>query len=197
MTISKAALLFGMQALAVKEWRVDENADVKVHIKGRKAGLISWFLNFLKIDATTILELRSNQVSLSDGSIAGQIKEIVPLTGTCNLGTGYLKPFGYIIAAIGCFLWALYGMASDNVSGFWVLLQICAAIGFVAAYFLNKCMIIYVTPDSGSSIMIAFKRSLIEGVDVDENAAAKVIKLMSDSAIHATSKSTPMIEYNS
>lgn len=188
MTISKAAMMFGMRALVVKEWHVDPNASSKVLIKGRKGGVIDWLLNLLGLDSTTVFELTGSQVSLSEGSLAGQIKEIIPLTGTCNLGTGYLKPFGYIIAALVCFFWAICGMCDDYSNGLWVFFRLVAGIGFVVMYFLNKSMVLYVIPDSGSNIMIAFKRSVIEGIEVNEEAADKVVKILSDSVIGATAK---------
>lgn len=186
MTISNAAMMFGMQSLVVKEWHVNPDADTKVLIKARKGGLVDWLLNLLGLDSTTVFRLDGNHVSLSEGSLAGHVKEIVPLTGTCNLGTAYLKPFGYIIAAIVCFLMAFMGMCDDRANGFWIMSQLFAGIVSIILYFLNRCMVLYVIPDSGSSIMIAFKRSVIEGVDVDEKAAMKVVNLMSDSVIGAT-----------
>jgi len=38
--------------------------------------------------------------------------------------------------------------------------------------------VLYVIPVSGSPVQIAFKRSVIEGVDVDEAAARKVIDII-------------------
>ena len=188
MSISKLAVLFGVRALAVKEWHVDENAPSKVIIEGRKAGLIGWFLSLLRIDSTTRFELKGNYVTFLEGSLAGQINEIVPLTGTCNLGTGYLKPFSYIIAAGFCFVWFVLGLFNNSVGGIWVFLRLVMSVGLVVLYFLNKCMVFYVIPDSNSPVMIAFKRSIIEGVDVDEDSVNKVIRIMSSSIRGAMSK---------
>ena len=194
MAISNAAMMFGMSALVVKEWHVNPDADTKVLIKARKGGLVDWLLSLLGLDSTTVFRLEGNHVSLSEGSLAGHVKEIVPLTGTCNLGTAYLKPFGYIMTAIGCFLLAFWGMCNDRVNGFWVVFQLAGGIFSIIMYFLSRCMVLYVIPDSGSQMTIAFKRSVIEGIDVDEEAAMKVVNIMSDSVIGATRRSKSVSE---
>lgn len=188
MQLATTAMLFGARALVVKEWKVDPNATVPVSIKGRKAGIVAWLLSLLGLDATTTFELHGNHVSLAEGSLAGQIREIVPLTGACNIGTGYLKPFGYIAAAIGCVVWALISMFNDNASGGAVVWQLILAIGFVIMYFLNKCMILYVIPVSSSPIQIAFKRSVIEGVDVDASSARKVCGMIVNAIMSSVRK---------
>ena len=75
--------------------------------------------------------------------------------------------------------------------GFWVAFQLFGGIFSIILYFLSRCMVLYVIPDSGSPIMVAFKRSVIEGVDVDEKAAMKVVDMMSDSVIGATRRIVP------
>lgn len=189
MQLATTAMLFGARALVVKEWKVDPNAAVPVFIRGRKSGFIAWLLSLLGFDTTTTLELHGNHVSLAEGSLAGQIREIVPLTGACNIGTGYLKPFGYIMAAIGCFFWALISLFNDSISGWAVVWQLILAVGFVVMYFLNKCMVLYVIPVSSSPIQIAFKRSVIEGVDVDEDSARKVSRIIVDAIMGSVRKS--------
>jgi len=188
MELAITSMLFGARALVVKEWKVDPGAEVPVRIRGRKAGVVAWLLSLLKFDTTTTFELHANHVSLAEGSLAGQIREIVPLTGACNIGTGYLKPFGYITAAAGCFLWALISMFNDGASGWAVVWPLILAIGFIIMYFLNKCMILYVVPVSSSPIQIAFKRSVIEGVNVDEDSARKVIGIIVDAILGSTCK---------
>ena len=188
MQLATTAMLFGARALVVKEWKVDPNAAIPVCIKGRKAGIVAWLLSLLGFDTTTTFELHGNHVSLAEGSLAGQIREIVPLTGACNIGTGYLKPFGYIAAALGCFLWALISMFNDNASGWAAAWQLVLAVGFVVLFFLNKCMVLYVIPVSSSPIQIAFKRSVIEGVDVDASSARKVIHIIVDAIMCSVRK---------
>lgn len=188
MELSLASMLFGARALVVKEWKIDPGAPIPVCIKGRKAGLLAWFLSFLKLDATTTFELHANHVSLADGSLAGQIREIVPLSGACNIGTGYLKPFGYILAAVGFCFWAIVSLFNDNASGWAVVWQLVLAVGSVIAYFLNRCLVLYVKPVSSSTIQIAFKRSVIEGVDVDEETSRKVVRLVVDAIMDAVKK---------
>ncbi len=188
MQLATTAMLFGERALVVKEWKVDPSAEIPVRIKGRKAGIIAWLLSLLGFDTTTTLELHENHVSLAEGSLAGQIREVVPLTGACNIGTGYLKPFGYIAAAIGCVFWALVSMFNDNASTWAIVWQLILALGFVIMYFLNKCMVLYVIPVSSSPIQIAFKRSVIEGVDVDVASAKKVCNIIVDAIMCSVRK---------
>lgn len=188
MQLATRAMLFGARALVVKEWKVDPDAAIPVVIKGRKAGFISWLLSLLGFDTTTTFELHRNHVSLSEASLAGQIREIVPLTGACNIGTGYLKPFLYIIAAIGCIFWALVYGLNEHASGVAVVWQLILAVGFIIMYFLNKCMVLYVIPISSSPIQIAFKRSVIEGVNVDVHSAKEASDIIVDAIMGSVRK---------
>lgn len=82
----------------------------------------------------------------------------------------------------------MLGLFNNSVGGIWVFLRLVMSVGLVVLYFLNKCMVLYVIPDSNSPVMIAFKRSIIEGVDVDEDSVNKVIRIMSSSIRGAMSK---------
>ena len=188
MNLSFWSMFFGTRALVVKKWEVDAGADIPVRIEARRSGVVAWLMSLLKLDATTVLELHRNHVSLSEGSLAGQLREIVPLTGASNIGTGYLKPFGYVVAAVGCAFWAIVALLSEDASGWAVVLRLAFAIGFAVLYFLNRCLVLYVIPVSNSPIQIAVKRSVIEGVDVNEASAQKVIDLMVDAIMGAVRK---------
>ena len=188
MKISYAAMLFGQRALVVKEWHMDETAPIKVRIVARKAGLIAWLMSLLKLDPTTVFELRENHVWVSEGSLAGQIRELIPLSGICNLGVGYLKPFGYIIAAIGLFIYSMITFNNEYASNWMGFLQLLLAICSIIAYFLNKSLVLYFNPISNNSTILSFKRSVIEGVNIDEEEAKKVIKTVATSIMQATKK---------
>lgn len=79
-------------------------------------------------------------------------------------------------------------MSNDDASAWSVVWQLLIAVGSVIAYFLNKCMILYVRPVSSSPIQIAFKRSIIEGVNVDEESSRKVVNLVVDAIMGAVKK---------
>ena len=188
MNLSFWSMFFGTRALVVKKWKVDVDADVPVRIEARRSGIMAWLMSLLKLDSTTVLELHGNHVSLSEGSLAGQLREIVPLTGASNIGTGYLKPFGYVLAAVASAFWAIVALLSEDASGWAVVLRLAFAIGFVILYFLNRCLVLYVIPVSNSPIQIALKRSVIEGVDVNEESAKKVIDLMVNAIMDSVRK---------
>ena len=93
-------MLAGKSALVIKEAKVNEDGPLYVKIKGRKSGLIAWFLALIGIDTTTTFEVYENRVEFTEGSLSGRIKEMIPLSSISNLGTGYMKPVIWMVLAI-------------------------------------------------------------------------------------------------
>ena len=58
---------------------------------------------------------------------------------------------------------------------YWVI----SAVIFVVLYFWWKTMVLYFIPNSASTILVKFKRSVIEGVELDENTAGEIIGIVS------------------
>lgn len=176
MNLSSLARAAGASALVVKRFEIDEQGPVHVEIEGRKKGLVSWLLGLLGLDDTTTLKVYATHAELSSGSLAGRFKEVVPLSGVCNLGTGYLKPISNLIAAIGFLAFFVASVAIGR--GLYGICWLVAAAISVFAYFFNKAIMLYIAPKSGSVLAIAFKRSFIEGKNIDEETAKQIIAIV-------------------
>jgi hypothetical protein len=161
-------MLAGKSALVIKEAKVNEDGPLYVKIKGRKSGLIAWFLALIGIDTTTTFEVYENRVEFTEGSLSGRIKEMIPLSSISNLGTGYMKPVIWMVLAI---ISLLLIIPTLGISILFMLL-----FGFL--YFFRKSMLLYAIPNSGSGVFIIFKRSLIENENITEEDAYRIIALV-------------------
>ena len=151
-------------ALVIKSWKVNENPvnGEYVRIVGRQPGLISWFLALMGIDAVTTFIVTEDKIQYEEGSWQGQTKVIVPLNVITRSYYGYVKPWKEALA-LGLVLSPVFGL------------------GLIVGplyYFLNKSMNVGFVEMSAWSAGISFKRSVIEGENIDENAAHKILILV-------------------
>lgn len=152
-------------ALVVKEWCASYTPDASgtyIKLVGREEGLLSWFLALLKIDATTSVEIKENVVLFSQGSLEGSEMRVIPLSSVCSTYYGYKKPWKEAIV-LGLVLLPVFG------------------IGLIIGplyYFLNKTMSVGIVENSGWSGGFAFKRSVIEGKNIDEKSAYQIIDII-------------------
>jgi len=163
-------------ALVIKEATINEQGPLYVRIVGRKPGLIAWLLNLVKIDSTTIFEVYEDRIEFTEGSLSGRFKETIPLSRICNLGTGYVKPFIFLV------------LAFISIPLIAVIIGIFTLPLFLFLYFYNKSMVIYAIPNSARGASIVFKRSLIEGVNITEEDADKVITILRNLTNKANAK---------
>jgi hypothetical protein len=152
-------------SLVIKKWyagnEANENGD-HVHLIGREAGLLSWALSLFKIDATSEIEIKDNLIKFSSSSLAGQEKRIIPLNSITSAYYGYEKPWRTALAIT-------------------VLLMPVFFIGLIAGplyYFLNKNLTVAVVEASGWVGSFSFKRSVIEGQNINEEEAYRVIDIV-------------------
>lgn len=152
-------------ALVVKEWKAsytpDENGTY-IKLVGREEGLLSWFLALLKIDATTSVEIKENVVLFSEGSLEGSEIRVIPIASVCSTYYGYKKPWKEALV-LGLVLLPVFG------------------IGLIIGplyYFLNKTMSVGIVENSGWAGGFAFKRSVIEGKNIDEKGAYQIIDII-------------------
>jgi len=156
------ATLIGPAALAVKELSITpEGKDGRyVRIVGRKSGLIDWFLSIIKIDSTTEFEVFEDHIKFTQANLSGRTTSVIPLSSISSLSSGYFKPIIYILLGIP--------------------LLLCFGLGiiFLIYYFLHKSLIITATAHSSDGASIAFKRSVVEGVKIEENQAEEIIDII-------------------
>jgi len=152
-------------SLVIKKWYASDNANENgdfVHLVGREAGLFSWLLSIFKIDPISEVEIKDNLIKFTSSSLAGQEKRIIPLKSVTSAYYGYEKPWKMALVLT-------------------VLLTPIFFIGLVVGplyYFLNKNLAVGVVEASGWIGSFSFKRSIIEGQNINEEEAYKVIEII-------------------
>jgi len=152
-------------ALVLKKWTINENSiedDNLIQISGRESGIISFLLSLIGVDPTTTFVLSKNKIIFARGSWEGYKKIVVPTHNISSCYFGYTKPWKLAIAIgfitmpflfLGLILGPLY-------------------------YFLNKQLEIGLVDNSGSTYPIAFKRSVIENIKIDEKEGSRILTLI-------------------
>lgn len=151
-------------ALVIKKWSASDEPNEEgtyVHLAGREAGLLAWALSILGLDPTTEVEIKKDLIVFTSSSLAGRTTRVIPMKSLTSAYYGYEKPWRDALIltillspiGIGLILGPLY-------------------------YWLNKQLMIGVVEASGWTGGFAFKRSVIEGVNIDEEQAYEVIKIV-------------------
>lgn len=160
-------------ALVIKQWNATETADQNgefVRIHGRQAGLLSFSLSLLGVDPTTTLVIDARSVRLEQGSLAGFKRTVTPLSQIASAGFGYAKPWkkatiiAVILGAILTFI-PIIGWLIGLLVG-------------LAYYFLNKELFISYRHTGCEGGEIDFKRSVIEGQNIDERAGERIVAII-------------------
>jgi hypothetical protein len=152
-------------SLVIKKWYAGDDANESgnfVHLVGREAGILSWLLSIFKIDPTSEIEIKDNLIKFTSASLAGQEKRIIPLNSITSAYYGYEKPWKMALVLT-------------------VLLIPVFFIGLIVGplyYFLNKNLTVGVVEASGWVGTFSFKRSVIEGQNINEEEAYKVIEII-------------------
>ncbi|HEC28232.1 MAG TPA: hypothetical protein ENI65_01400 [Gammaproteobacteria bacterium] len=152
-------------SLVIKKWYASDDANENsdfVHLVGRESGILSWLLSIFKIDPTSEIEIKDNLIKFTSSSLAGQEKRIIPLNSISSAYYGYEKPWKMALVLT-------------------VLLTPIFFIGLIVGplyYFLNKNLTVGVVEASGWVGSFSFKRSIIEGQNINEEEAYKVIEII-------------------
>lgn len=171
-------------ALVIKSWKVTSNpkpGEPYVEIVGRKAGLLSWLLSLIGIDATVSMKVTARHMFFGTGSLAGFNRRIVLLPHISSTYYGLYKPWKMtaVFIAISFSLGvSLIGVGSRGSVIFGTLVLFGGVGAALLYYFLNKSLSIGFVEDSGYSGNLVFKRSVIEGQAIDENASEVVIQMI-------------------
>lgn len=164
------------QVYVIKEWFASESPDqdgVYVRISGRKPGLISFFMNIFGIDPTVTLVVGRDNVGFRRGSWTGYVSWVTPLNKLCSGQYGYSKPFWSTVVLV------IIGIALLLPS---FGLSLILILGAIAYYFLNKTIVLGLTFSGGAGMYsgdsLAFKRSMIEGKNIDEFATERIVTII-------------------
>ena len=153
-------------SLVIKKWHasksnVDEDGNY-VHLIGREAGLLAWILSKLGIDPVSEVEIKKDLISFTISSLAGKETRIIPMRSVSCSYYAYEKPWKPALILGLVFLpFAFSGLLIGPLY-----------------YFLNKSLSVGVVEMSGWSGAFSFKRSIIEGQNIQEEEAYEVVNII-------------------
>ena len=177
-------------AYVIKYWYANNQPDSDgnyVLIQGRREGFFSWLLSLIKIEPSVEIRVTRNEVRFSEGSFQGKSELITPMRGICSTGYGYEKPFFkalvlfFVLGGVFSLLGFGIGQQMGGTGGavFMALVGfVVALIIAVVAYFLGKVFTVGFVANSSGEYFIRFKKSVIEGQEINEQQAEYVSQLM-------------------
>jgi hypothetical protein len=189
-----------MVAYVVKSWYADKRTNGEgrfVSIKGRVSGLLSWVMSLAGVSPTVSLECGGDKVVYEAVSWSGKTAKTIPVSKISSIQYGYSKPWQH--SAMLCLFGFVVGAMAARVFGspFAGFLVLTVFVACAALYYtLNKLLSIGILEDGGCLTAINFKRSVIEGIDVDENAAERVCMIIQAIVDRANSPHKPTAERN-
>lgn len=169
MGMSSLASAAAKSALVVKEIKINEEGPHYVHIVARQAGVLAFLLSIIGIDSTTVFDVYEDRLEFIEGSLSGRMNTCMPLSAVSIATSGFVKPF----------IWLLFGIP---------LCFVCVGIPMVIGYFLSKSLIVSVDSNGSQSITICLKRSVIEGVEINEETAYKIVQIIKNRTLAQTVK---------
>ena len=160
-------------ALVLKKWTVNKTANENedfIHLVGRQGGVISWFLSLFKIDPVSEVMVSGRLIKFNSTSLAGKEKKIIPMTSVSSVYCCYEKPWQKALLLTIVLLLPI-ATPYNYFGGLGII------VGIVY-YVLNKNLKVAIVESSGKVASFAFKRSVIEGQNIDENQAYEVIEII-------------------
>ena len=182
-------------AMVISEWHVANQPNAQgefIAIRGRAPGLFSWIMSLLGVERGVRMVATAQHIRFQEGDLGGSSTRIIHLDKVCSTYYGYKKPwaeaagFIFVLAPILAPIGAAIMGSAMRPSMLGGALGVFVAIAIAALYYaLNKRMSIGLVEMSGVVNQIVFKRSVLEGVNLDENSssqASDVIQWLMDSA---------------
>ena len=164
-------------ALVIKSWSVNSSPPTgqpHIRIVGRESGLISFILSLLGIDATTTLLVNERHIEHERGDLSGFRRDVTPVEHISTTYYGRFKPWkkasigaglGVALLFSGGWFGVLLGLIVIGLAGFFYVLNRTLTLGYVA--------------DSGlEPKALVFKRSVIEGQEINEDSLRDIIAVI-------------------
>ncbi len=170
-------------ALVIKSWSVKSNpalGEPYVKVVARESGLLSFILSLLGIDATTTLQVSATRIEFERGSLSGFIRRLTLFEHIGSTFYGRNKPWktALVIFAIFSFIGSAIGNSGFGGTSWTSVFFLLGVLVAGLYYFLNRELTIGFTEDSGISSAIQFKRSVIEGQEINEEQLQKIIDVI-------------------
>ena len=177
-------------AMVISEWHVayqPNSSGAYVSIRGRQAGLLSWILSILGVERGVRLEADTKHIKFKEGDMGGSSTRVIHLDSISSTYYGFKKPWAEAIVIIWLLGGALWGIGGALIVGtLGSLIGGIVAVGIAALYyFLNKRMTVGIVEHSGVQSQLVFKRSVLEGLKLDEASSAQasdVLQWLMDAA---------------
>ena len=178
---------FGVTTLVLTKFSVDREATdtPAIEVAGRASGFMAWLLTQMKLNTLTTLTLQGDEVSLVEGSLSGETHTVIPISAVESTKCGYSK--NLLLLYLGIIL-LLIGLSSGEFAPF-LGLAIVAAVFFALYYFSNRVFISISA--GGETAMIAFKKGLIEGEQVDLERTLQAIAVINENVLARTGTQAP------
>lgn len=177
-------------ALVIKSWSVNSSppsGEPYVRIVGREGGLISFVLNSIGIDATTTLIVTERHIEHERGDLSGFLRLVTPVEHLSSTYYGRFKPWKKAAAIAGLGIAFLF--AKDWAGTIFGLLF----IGLAGVYYvLNRSLTLGYVSDGGQREQLSFKRSVIEGQQINEDSLRDIIAII-EHLIKPTAGVTPIL----
>ena len=103
----------------------------------------------------------------------GRIKSILPLSALDTFAGGFTKPVQRIVFAIALLAVSAIGAFQGMSTTLLVVLPAIALLCLIR-YFRRKCLLLSFTTNGGNDVYFLSKRSVIEGLAVDESLANRI-----------------------
>jgi hypothetical protein len=171
-------------SLVIKSWSVQSNPSAgqpHIRIVGRASGLLSFILSLVGVDPTTTLLVNARHVEYESGSLAGFKRMITPLEHISSTYYGQFKPWKktVVLLAIGLMIGTSI-MGHSTMSTVMGTIVTLGAIALAAAYYVLNRSLTFGYREHGviTSPDLVFKRSVLEGQDINEDALRNMITLI-------------------
>lgn len=170
-------------ALVVKSWKVSSRpaaGEPNVAIVARDSGLLSFILSIVGVDPTTTLQVSARHVFFEKGDLSGFERRFIPLEHVSSTYYGRVKPWKTAGALIVLSI-LIGGSLMGHSTGLTVLGTLVFLVGVALSllyYYLNRELRIGVVEVSGWPSSLSFKRSLIEGQEINEGAVENVVQII-------------------
>jgi hypothetical protein len=161
--------------LVIKSWSVNPNpgpSEPHIRIVGRASGLISFLLSLVGIDATTTLTVTARHIEYESGSLEGFTRLITPLDHVSTTFYGLFKPWKSTMVFVAL------GVAAITLGTAGAILGMLMIFGAGLYYFLNRQLTLGYIAYSKPGYALRFKRSVIEGQEINEKALSDIIYLI-------------------
>jgi len=180
-----------MKAYVITHWYASNKANADgnfIEIYGRKEGIIPFLLALFGLSATLSLVVTADRLVFHETSLAGDDTITTPLSKVTSTTYGWHRPFKQCVTIVMTAAFVGFVLGGAAASTAFMLLGGAVGLflgGIVAAiyYALNRVLTTGIVTDASDHFWIRFKRSVIEGKELDQSDAEYVAELI-DYLVH-------------